>query len=127
MKIVIVDDDPQMGHLLRVLFELEGFEVVITQRYPDILPTIQQAQPDAVLMDVRVQGQETLGLVRQMRQEPDLTDIPVVMTSGMDYQKQCLEAGANSFILKPFIPDEMVQTIGTLLNKGLTVPAGGEG
>jgi len=114
-KIVIVDDDPQMSRLLRVLFELEGFEVVIAQRYQDILPTIQQARPDAVLMDVRVQGRETLDLVRQMRQEPVLTDIPVVMTSGMDYRRQCLEAGANCFLPKPFIPDEVVQTIGTLL------------
>jgi CheY-like chemotaxis protein len=114
-KIVVVDDDPHMGRLLRTLFELEGFEVVTAHRYQDILPTIQQARPDAVLMDVRVQGRETLEVVRQMRQEPDLTDIPVVMTSGMDYRRQCLDAGANRFILKPFLPDEMVQTIGGLL------------
>lgn len=114
-KIVVVDDDPHMGRLLRILFELEGFEVVTAQRYQDILPTIQQAQPDAILMDVRVQGQETLDLVRQMRQEPGLKNTPVVMTSGMDYQKQCLDAGANCFLLKPFVPDEVVQTIDTLL------------
>ncbi len=114
-KIVIVDDDPHMSRLMRTLFELEGFEVVIARRYQDILPVIQQARPDAVLMDVRVQGKETLDVVRRMRQEPELTNIPVVMTSGMDYQRQCLEAGANCFLLKPFIPDEMVRTIGTLL------------
>ncbi len=114
-KIVIVDDDPQMSRLMRTLFELEGFEVFTAQRYQDILPVIQQAQPDAVLMDVRVQGRETLDVVRQMRREPDLTKIPVVMTSGMDYQRQCLEAGANCFLLKPFIPDEMVRMVGTLL------------
>ncbi|MDW8069200.1 MAG: response regulator [Anaerolineae bacterium] len=114
-KIVIVDDDPHMGRLLRILFELEGFEVVTAQRYQDILPTIQQAHPDAVLMDVRVQGRETLDLVRQMRREPGLTDIPVVMTSGMDYRTQCLDAGANCFLPKPFIPDEVVQIVGRLL------------
>jgi len=104
-----------MSRLMRILFELEGFEVVVAQRYQDILPTVQQARPDAVLMDVRVQGRETLDVVRQMRREPDLTNIPVVMTSGMDYRKQCLDAGANCFLLKPFVPDEMVRTIGTLL------------
>lgn len=114
-KIVIVDDDPNMSRLLRILFELEGFEVVTAQRYQDILPTIQQARPDAVLMDVRVQGRETLDLVRQIRREPDLTDTPIVMTSGMDYQRQCLDAGATCFLLKPFVPDEMVRTVDTLL------------
>lgn len=114
-KIVIVDDDPNMSRLMRTLFELEGFEVVTAQRYHEILPLIQQARPDAVLMDVRVQGRETLDVVRQMRREPDLTNIPVVMTSGMDYQKQCLDAGANCFLLKPFVPDEILKTVGTLL------------
>ncbi len=114
-KIVIVDDDPNMSRLMRILFELEGFEVMTAQRYQDILPLIQQVRPDAVLMDVRVQGRETLDVVRQIRREPDLTNIPVVMTSGMDYRKQCLDAGANCFLLKPFVPDEMVRTVGTLL------------
>ncbi len=114
-KIVIVDDDPLMSRLMRTIFELESFEVVIAQRYQEILPIIRQVQPDAVLMDVRVQGKETLDVVRQMRQEPELTNIPVVMTSGMDYRKQCLEAGANCFLMKPFIPDEMIRTVGTLL------------
>ncbi len=116
-KIVIVDDDPNMSRLMRTLFELEGFEVVSAQRYQEILPVIQQVRPDAVLMDVRVQGKETLDVVRQMRQEPALTNIPVVMTSGMDYQKQCLEAGANGFMLKPFIPDEIIRMVGTLIGR----------
>lgn len=114
-KIVIVDDDPNMSRLLRTLFELEGFEVTTAQRYQEILSLIQQVRPDVVLMDVRVQGRETLDVVRQIRREQDLTNIPVVMTSGMDYRKQCLDAGANCFLLKPFIPDEMVRMVGTLL------------
>lgn len=114
-KLVIVDDDPHMGRLLRTFFELEGFEVTLAQRYNDILPTIRQTQPDIVLMDVRIRGQETLDLVRQMRQEQDLARIPVVMTSGMDYQNQCLAAGANCFVPKPFIPDDLVQTVHKLL------------
>lgn len=116
-KIVIVDDDPNMSRLMRTLFELEGFEVASAQRYQEILPIIRQVRPDAVLMDVRVQGKETLDVVRQMRQEPALTNIPVVMTSGMDYRKQCLEAGANGFMLKPFIPDEIIRMVGTLIGR----------
>lgn len=114
-KIVIVDDDPNMSRLLRTLFELEGFEVTTAHRYQDILPLIQQVRPDAVLMDVRIHNRETLDLVHQMRQEHELAHIPVVMTSGMDYQNQCLVAGATCFVPKPFIPDEIVRLIHTLL------------
>lgn len=114
-RIVIVDDDPQMGRLLRLLFEMAGYEVFVARQYQDILPTIREARPDVVLMDVRIQGKETLDLLRQMREDQNLAHIPVVMTSGMEYQKECLEAGANQFVLKPFIPDEMVRTINSLV------------
>jgi len=114
-RIVIVDDDPQMGHLLRLLFEMEGYEVFVARQYQDILPTIRQAQPDVVLMDVRVQGRETLDLLREMRRDENLARIPVVMTSGMNCQRECLEAGANRFILKPFVPNEMVRTVDSLV------------
>ena len=105
-KILIVDDDPQMSRLLRILFEMEGFEVVVAQRYQDILPTIQQARPDAVLMDVRVQGRETLDLVRQMRQERALTDIPVVHAGGHHHRDGLPEAMPGSG--SQLFPDEAV-------------------
>lgn len=114
-RIVIVDDDPQMGRLLRLLFELEGYEVFVARQYKDILPTIREARPDVVLMDVRVQGKETFDLLRAMRQDEALAHIPVVMTSGMNCQQECMEAGANRFVLKPFAPDEMVRTVDSLV------------
>lgn len=114
-RIVVVDDDPQMGRLLKILFELEGYEVFVARQYGDILPTIREAQPDVVLMDVRVQGRETFHLLREMRRDQALAHIPVVMTSGMNCQRECLEAGANQFVLKPFVPDEMVRVVGSLV------------
>ncbi len=114
-RIVIVDDDPQMGHLLQLLFELEGYEVFVARHYGDILPTIRKARPDVVLMDVLVQGKETFSLLREMRRDEELARIPVVMTSGLNCQRECLEAGATRFIMKPFVPDEMVRVIDNLV------------
>jgi CheY-like chemotaxis protein len=47
-----------------------------------------------------------------------VTNVPLVMTSAMDCRRECLEAGADQFILKPYLPDELVQEIGSLA-KGL--------
>jgi DNA-binding response OmpR family regulator len=113
--ILVVDDDREMGRLMRTLFELEGYEVVIARDYQEILPALRQVLPDVVLMDLRVQNQETIALVREIREEEGLSGIPVVMTSGMDRRRECLEAGADVFVLKPFLPDELVRMVVDLL------------
>jgi CheY-like chemotaxis protein len=114
-KILVVDDDPEMGRLLRTLFELEGYEVTVTSRYPEILPSVRHTMPDIILLDVRVQDKETIELMRQLRQDDELAHIPVIMTSGMDVKTACLEAGAAQFVLKPFLPSDMTKIVVDLL------------
>jgi CheY-like chemotaxis protein len=110
--IMLVEDDREIGRLMRFLFELEGLHVVATDDYDEVLPLLHQALPDVVLMDVLLQGQQTIELMRQMRQsDGDTARIPVVMTSAVDYGPECLQAGADHFILKPFLPDEVVQEV----------------
>lgn len=113
--VLIVDDDRGVIRLLRMLFQLEGFDVVTVSSYDQVLPTCRQVRPDAVLMDLRVQGQETLSLVQELRGEEGLAQIPVVMTSGMACGQRCLDAGADLFLLKPFLPDEVVQRVRELI------------
>jgi CheY-like chemotaxis protein len=116
--IMLVEDNQDMGRLMRFLFELEGYRVVTTDDYDNVLPLLCQAHPDAVLMDVQVQGRETINLVHQIRQLGEwATRIPIVMTSAMDYRHRCLEAGADQFVLKPFLPDEVVQDITDISNQ----------
>ena len=117
-RITVIDDDPEMGRLLKTLFELEGYQVTSASKYQDILPTIKNAEPDIVLMDVRVQGKETIDLMRQICQDETMAPIPVVMTSGMDLKEACLAAGARAFVLKPFLPSEMTRMVTELLGEG---------
>jgi DNA-binding response OmpR family regulator len=115
--ILVVDDDREMGRLLKTLFELEGHQVVVEPVYQEILPAARRILPDVILMDVRVHGRETIELVRRMREEDGLASIPVVMASGMDCRRECLEAGAECFVLKPFLPDELVRLVMDLLTE----------
>jgi CheY-like chemotaxis protein len=118
--IMLVEDNPGTRRLLKLLFELEGYRVVDTDSYDEVVSLYQQSLPDAVLMDVRLHGRQTIDLVPEMRSKAAerVTAIPLVMTSAMDCRKECLEAGADQFILKPYLPDELVQEIGSLA-KGL--------
>lgn len=111
--IMLVEDNEGTRRLLRLLFEMEGYRVIDTDRYDEIVPLFCQSLPDAVLMDVQVHGKETFSLAREMRLLGGVraAEIPLIMTSAMDCRRQCLEAGADQFILKPYLPDELVQEV----------------
>ncbi len=114
-KILVVDDDREMGRLLKMLLELEGHQVIVTRAYEEVIPSLRQTMPDVAVFDVHVQEHETIPLVGQIRQQADLAGIPIIMTSGMDRSRECLQAGANCFMLKPFTPDSLIATIKELL------------
>ena len=109
--VLVVDDEPEVGRLLKILFELEDHQVVLISTYGEVMPAVRQILPDVVIMDLRVQGRETLELVRQMRREEKVAHIPVVMTSGTDCHRRCVEAGADLFVLKPFLPTQLVEQV----------------
>jgi CheY-like chemotaxis protein len=123
--IMLVEDNPGTRRLLKLLFELEGYRVIDTDSYDEVVTLFHQSLPDAVLMDVQVHGRQTIDLVREMRSLAEKkTDVPLVMTSAMDCRRECLEAGADQFILKPYLPDELVQEVGSLA-KGLAADVAG--
>ena len=116
-KVMVVDDDRTMVTLLRTLLELDGYQVVQPKNAASVLESIAAERPDLVLMDVFLKGHDGIDLVRGLRKLPELAQTPVVMTSGMDVSEQSLSAGANSFMLKPYDPDVLLQTIRSQLGQ----------
>lgn len=111
-KVMIVDDDRTTVNLLETLLQMDGFDVVTEARKDLILPGIRSEAPDIVLMDVFLaQSDEGMGVLADLRSAPDLADVRVVMTSGMDLEEQCLAAGANAFLLKPYTPEQLTKAI----------------
>ncbi len=116
-KVMLVEDDVTMLSLLTTLLEMEGFEVVkTTDENPDLLHRLLLEQrPDLILLDVHLRQFNGLDLLKQIRQEPELSRIKMLMSSGMDFRRECLEAGADDFILKPYMPDALIAQIQHLL------------
>jgi CheY-like chemotaxis protein len=68
-------------------------------------------KPDLALMDVHLPQINGYDLVRHIRKDPELRDMRIIMTSGLDVHEECLIAGANDFILKPYMPDHLIRLI----------------
>lgn len=110
-KVMIVDDDRTMVSLLKILLEMDGFEVVNVTHGRDFLPNVREEKPDIVLLDVFLANMDGKELVAEVRKSQDFSDLKVVMTSGMDLAEQCAKAGADAFLLKPYTPEQLMKVL----------------
>jgi CheY-like chemotaxis protein len=108
LKVLLAEDDTTMVALLKTLLSMEGYQVAtLLDKTGDILENIRVAKPDILLIDIFLGDSNGLDIVRQIRQMPDLKDIKIVMASGIDKTEECLAAGADVFLLKPYMPNEL--------------------
>ena len=113
-KILLVEDDAAMKAVLRTLLEIEGYIVSINPDRFDqqaLVDFIKQENPDVILMDVHLRDISGIDILRRVKDEDELKNTRVIMTSGSDVRDLCFEAGAANFILKPFMPDELLSQI----------------
>jgi CheY-like chemotaxis protein len=110
-KVLLAEDDHTMISLLTTLLKMEGFEVVALDVHADIAGAVSRENPDFLLMDVHLGGQSGMDVVENIRRDPANADIKVVMTSGLNMRDECLRRGANHFILKPFMPDDLLKLL----------------
>ena len=110
-KVLILEDDHTMVSLLATLLELDGFEVIPRTQADDLEQDLRDDQPDLLIMDVFLTNGDGIELLRKVRSSPEFKRLPVIMTSGMDVEDQCLEAGANGFMLKPYSPPDLLSMI----------------
>lgn len=116
-RILIVEDDRATTGLLKTIFEMEGFKTSICPDPDRVLDTVRQDKPDVILMDYHLAETQSLGVLREIKGDQALAHIPVVMTSGLDRRLECQQAGADSFVLKPFRPAALMAEIRAVMPK----------
>ena len=115
MKVMLVEDDFTMRSLLKTLLQLEGFQIVADfEINPQvILEKMAAEKPDVTLMDVHLRNANGVEIVRSIRQNPELSGLKILMSSGEDVRDACAKAGADGFLLKPYMPDDLISWIRT--------------
>jgi two-component system, OmpR family, KDP operon response regulator KdpE len=111
-KVLLADDDYTMVSLLKTLLGMEGYQVTtLLDKTGDILENIRKEKPDILLIDIFLGDRNGLDLVTVIRQEPDLAGLKIIMASGIDKHDACLTAGADGFLLKPYMPDDLFKML----------------
>ena len=103
-KIVIVEDDPDTAEMLERMLRIKGYDVFKVFRASEALTHISDQKPDAVLLDVMMPDFSGLDVLREIRKEYFLNDVPVIIISARTLPtdiQQGLAAGAEYYLTKP--------------------------
>lgn len=110
-KVLLAEDDPTMVSLLQTLLNLEGYEVLAVDVHSDVPAVVAREQPHALFMDVHLGGQSGMEILDTIRRQKQLSGVRIVMTSGLNVKEECINRGADAFLLKPFMPDDLIRVL----------------
>lgn len=119
-RILLIDDDANISHLVRLYLEKAGFAVTEAGRGDEGLAAFKRQTPALVLLDVMLPGMDGLEVLREMRK---LSKVPVIMLTAKDetFDKVLgLELGADDYITKPFENKELVARVKAVLRRSPT-------
>lgn len=117
-KILLVEDDPNLGEVLHLQLEMNGYEVNLLRSPNKTVENLLGEKFDLVIMDKLLNGIDGTLVCAAIRNTEPISDIPILMMSGLDGAKEdCIAAGANTFIAKPFEVTRFLKCIETTLDK----------
>ena len=121
LKILVIDDDPTTCNLLETVLQLEAFHTsaVSTIGVDGIVPLLHLERPQILVLDFHLDGKEALEYIAAIRADPVWEDLPILITSAIDRRQDCLDAGADDFILKPFNWQEIIERIHRIRNNSI--------
>ena len=115
-----VEDDPSIREIEAYVLNTTGMEAYGFESGTVFWETLQQKQPDLVLLDVMLPGVDGVELLSRMKANKKFRDIPVIMATakGTEYDKvQSLDLGADDYLVKPFGMMEMVSRVKAVLRR----------
>lgn len=116
-KLLLVEDEPDIGALLAEFLAREGFEVRVLPDGKQVTQTIDGWRPDLMVLDIMLPGEDGLSICRRVRQQ---SAIPIIMLTAKsaDAEKIVgLETGADDYLGKPFNPRELLARIRAQLRR----------
>ena len=119
-KILVVDDEIYIVHILDFSLGMEGYEVLTALDGEQALEKARAEHPDLIVLDIMMPKLDGYETCKMLKADPATKDIPVILLSAKGRnvdQKVGFEVGANDYITKPFSPRKLVERINALLGQ----------
>lgn len=117
-RILVVDDEPKLTHLVREILTATGFEVLLTWSGEHAVELVALEQPDLVLLDIVLPGSlDGFEIASRVR---EFSNVPIIMLTAKVRESEILrgfEVGADDYITKPFSSKELIARIRAVLGR----------
>ena len=118
VPVLVVEDSAQDLLLYEHYFRDSPFQVVAARTLPDARRLIEQLHPVAMVLDIRLQGEDAWAFISEVRRRDDTRAMAVVVVSSIDDQAKGLTLGADAYAIKPVHPAWLLGTLNRLLDRG---------
>ncbi|MCR4266121.1 response regulator [Nitratireductor sp. ZSWI3] len=116
--VVVVDDEPINLQVLRNVLLPQGYRVICADNGRAGIEAVREHKPDLIILDVMMNDLSGLEVARTLRRQHSLIDLPIIMVTARSRTRDMIagfEAGANDYVVKPFVKDELLTRISTLI------------
>ncbi len=117
-RVLIVEDEPEANRLLCMLLELKGCLTESAHDGAEALASVERDPPDLIFLDLMLPDVDGLELCRQLKSLGPTAKTPVVVVTARlsdENRAQSFAAGADHFISKPYLPDQIFHALETAL------------
>jgi DNA-binding response OmpR family regulator len=116
-RILVLDDNQDILDIVHETLTYENFEVNSTGLGDEVMPMIEEFNPDLVILDYRVAGTNGGELCRQIKSHPKFGNVPVIIFSAyINHDAELLAYGCDAIINKPFDLTELVDKVNNLIS-----------
>jgi len=120
-RILVVEDEPNIVESLRFILGRAGFTVIVSGDGADALRRMRSERFNAVVLDIMLPGLNGFEVLKAIRADPSLADLPVIVLTAKGQandRKSAEEIGASAFITKPFSNADVVERVRQLVGAG---------
>ena len=116
--VLIVDDDPDISTMLKILLSRNGFSVAIATRVEQMAEILRSNTVNLFVLDMLLGGSNGLDICKKLKEDDQTSHIPLIMISGhADAKVAALESGADDFLPKPFNIADFLAKVTVLINQ----------
>jgi DNA-binding response OmpR family regulator len=122
-KILVVDDEIYIVHILDFSLGMEGYEVITALDGEQALEKLHSERPDLIVLDIMMPKLDGYEVCKAIKSNPQTRHVPVILLSAKGRnvdQKMGFDVGADDYITKPFSPRKLVERINQLLGQAVT-------
>lgn len=119
--ILICDDDPLLLDLMEFRLGAKGYQVSKAVDGAEALEKVASERPSVVVLDAMMPKSDGFEVLARIKADPALSDTPVIMLTARKSEKDivsALQKGADDYLVKPFIPEELLARLSRLLARG---------